>query len=514
VSYRASQIEQVAICRRHKPKYENAARCQAFWTIGRAIKEISAPADILKRCPNLKQGELMIIKQFQAEPSVDQMERTQPVRIPQFRTSDQAISHGALAQLLLDLRLNGKLSEENEQLLESLAVDGARVFLSGDNDIRYPLDSIPYAIELSQPDLISAESLVTRKFNDNDNHQTIVAHSARIGAGAGQPITLGIYGSERLLNDTITINKFGQVASDCRKIHKAVSRLAEQIEPWLQSESAVVIVNRASGRVIAANNAAVSLLSATSKRLIGSEYGQIKTQLRPLLTRSRMELTNISEDDIYLTALTLRPVTARSSSVFPGEFLIDQIRKKLSFVTTAISDIDIDRMPGDQTHAMIPEIFSELNQLNRMLSKLDLYICYNRHPQETVDLAAELMRLCDTIKCGKGKKVKIGQLIDNAKVTLPDSAFEFLAEAILMGHNHRSRGAAKTTLSMIRDESKGKIRISFETEFERPQDRLPYENFWRSYVGGLAAKMGIEMIHNADSIDSNTLTEIRIDQNA
>lgn len=457
----------------------------------------------------------MTTKQFQAEPSVDLAERTQPVRIRPFHTSDQTVSRGALAQLLLDLRLNRKLSKQNEQLLETMAIDGARIFLSGENDIRYPLNAIPYAIELSQPDIISAESLVTRKFNGRENNQTLVAHSARIGSGSNSsPITLGIYGSEHLLNDSITINKFGAIASDCRKIHAAVSRLVEQIEPALKSDSAVLIINRASGRVIAANNGAASLLAEPMPQLIGSEYGRIKTQLQPLLSRSRMELTNLTEDDIYLTVLKLRPVMARSTNVFPGEFLIDQIRKKLSFVTTAISDIDIEHKQPDNSQAVRPEIYTELNQLSRMLSKLDLYICYNRHPQETVDLAAELTRLCDTIKCGEGKKVQLGQLLDNVKVTLPDSAFEFLAEAILMGHNRQSQKQVKTTIAMEKDKQDGKIRVRFESNYAPGADQPQYENFWRSYVGGLAAKMGIELIHNADETENRTLTEIRINQSA
>jgi hypothetical protein len=456
----------------------------------------------------------MTTKQFQAEPAVDMAERTQPVRIAQSRTENQSVSRGALAQLLLDLRLNGTLSETNEQLLETMAVDGAQIFLSGDNDIRYPLNVIPYAIELNQPDIMSAESLVTRKFNGSDTNQTIVAHSARINAGSSRPITFGIYGSERLLNDTVTINKFGQIASDCRKIHAAVSRLVEQIEPVLKSDSAVLVINRASGRVIAANNAAVSLLAEPAQTLVGSEYGRIKTQLKPLLSRSRMELTNITEDDIYLTMLKLRPVMARSTNVFPGEFLIDQIRKKLSFVTTAISDIDIEQKRSDNSRIVEPEIYVELNQLSRKLSKLDLYICYNRHPQVTVDLAAELNRLCDTVKCGEGKQVQLAQLLPNIKVTLPDSAFEFLAEAILMGHNRQSPSRVETTISMESENTNGKIRVRFESSYPQAADEPQYENFWRSYVGGLAAKMGIELIHNADTTENRTLTEIRINQSA
>jgi hypothetical protein len=217
-------------------------------------------------------------------------------------------NRAALEALLLGLRLRGWLTERERELLDSLAPERSTTFVIHGERYLHPEGLQLFPFELIEAAIHKGgDAIFTHRYRRDTNkasyHYTI--YTAVINWPASPPLVLGFFGPDDQMKTPEVENRFHELVTLFRETYHSHHECAERLQQQLASDTPVIIVNRCSGRVVTLNEDAADLLHTDTIDLVDRELGEIRVQLGDLLPGHRLTMTNINEDELFLTIITL-----------------------------------------------------------------------------------------------------------------------------------------------------------------------------------------------------------------
>ena len=217
----------------------------------------------------------------------------------------------AASSLLLNIRLHNWLTNNEKDFLDNLASKKDLIFLiKGDKYFH------PEELELFPAETIQSccngkdEAVFSQKFTSksSDGNQIFRIRTACIDSINGDTLILGQFGSDLISDKEKKDNHFHQLVELFRNSVKPASHTFHMLEKKLDVGNPVIIINRASGYIVHANNAAGSLLSSNVRDLIGTEYSKTSSKMKSMISNHKMNIENISSADMSFSIVKLVPL--------------------------------------------------------------------------------------------------------------------------------------------------------------------------------------------------------------
>lgn len=209
--------------------------------------------------------------------------------------------------ILLGLRLRGWLTAQDMETLDRLAPEPAISFLLAGERFLHPRD-----VELFPPNLIGTaaqqgEAIFSHRFrplSDNTEHCYTV-QTAVINAGGPDPYIIGHMSPGYRIRQANVDNHFATLATVFRAAYETTSALMETLTARLESPEPVIIINRASGRIVQVNAQAAEQLDKDPHDLAGCEYRDVKAALSREICGTKVTLQNLSAGETHLSVMAL-----------------------------------------------------------------------------------------------------------------------------------------------------------------------------------------------------------------
>ena len=450
----------------------------------------------------------MEITEFRIEPAESTVSLSGYLRRPDSRFA-AGLSHAAIESLMLGFLLRGTLCESERDLLPLLVPAPKRLMLVyGSNDLG----------ATGQPHLVrqACESNGARPvgaiFTDHiaadfkDGLDGCRMHSAPVGYADGLPLNLAMTEPDRYDRDDEVYAAFANLVNRFRQALASAETAAQRLREKLEVNYPVLVINRASGRIMAVNPPGRDLFAQFDTDFVDREYSSIAPKLVELATSRPMRMSNIAIDDFRLAVIELMPSPKQTTDLGPdrffSEFFVHTMRNKIAAVTAAASHMESYR--GHLATEVIEEltgiILNEAGELNRHLERMRLLVSADHLSCRTVRLFEEVDGA--VAKTGTYLGIGLQSIIDeNAETTTiqaPLGAIENLVEAALMAH-----------LTPAPQDRATEVRLSIEgdsahidlTSRISGQARTGVSGKWQAYVRRLCEALGYSCQITADTDD-------------
>lgn len=302
---------------------------------------------------------------------------TRPGAFTDSFVNEEQASQPAIESMLFGICLRGWISESEKDFLDGLAPHkSVTFFIYGDRYLHpegvklFPHDVIETAIQKGGKAVFSHRY----QFNSYDAPDPYTIYTAVINQPGPEPLVLGFFGPEHQLGLHETKNKFFRLVSQFRDAHHQVKDFAQAVSRRLESNKPTIIINRSSGRVLTLNETAALFFHDDPRNLVDLEFGQLKDQFLSILPRYRLKMTNLCEDDLYLTVITTSPTDTpekRESLGVPYQF-VQQVNDKLQHMTKAAKALETlgrDVM-NEQIAVLARHLGEAADELNLSIAKL------------------------------------------------------------------------------------------------------------------------------------------------
>ncbi len=201
----------------------------------------------------------------------------------------------AIVSMLLGLKLRGRLTDSEAQWLDMLAPNNWLTVLADGDEYLHPA-----GVSLLPPELITGDwrhqpnAVFSRRLSPGrefSNHWYRI-HTAVIRQESDRPLVLGFFGPEETDSDQSVQECFFTVVELFRKASRQVDQSWAEIETMLAVADPTLLVNRNSGRVLAANPAVQTMMGDRSDGWVDSEYGEIRTLITGMSVGRSIRMRN------------------------------------------------------------------------------------------------------------------------------------------------------------------------------------------------------------------------------
>lgn len=288
-------------------------------------------------------------------------------------------SRPAVESMLLGIRLRGWLTDSEKKFLDNLAPDRSITFLIHQDQYLHPEGVELFPLELIETAIHKGgEAVFTHRYqlNSNDASDCYTIYTAVINPPQPKPLVLGYFGPDSQPGLYETENRFYQLVSLFREAYCRHQDFTQALARRLGSAMPTIIVNRCSGRVVSLNEAAAKLFHKDSRSLIDLEFGQVKGQLLSILPGHKLKMSNINDDDLYLTVITV-PSTDVShehgSLCIPDKFL-QRMRAMIIDMTKTASNLErlSHKVTDSEVAAVSHQVVEAARELELYMTELDL----------------------------------------------------------------------------------------------------------------------------------------------
>ena len=352
------------------------------------------------------------------------------------------VSHAGVESLLLGFLLRGSLTPSERDLLSVLVPSPYRLFLITEE--RDLAQSAPPALverlcELngSRPrGAIFTDQIDTGVSGEWD---TCLMHSAPVGMVGDSELTLAMTEPGRLDNEELSYALFAQVVDRfrdaLRSSETAVRRLRERVNPGYP----VLVVNRASGRVVFINEHGLKSVEPTFADALDREYSCVAPRLAELAASRPVRMSNVSVQDFRLAIVEVMPPRQEAPAIPPDRFFTDffvhSMRNKLTAITAAAGHIESyhSELSATDLEELVGIIHNQAEELQYHIQRMDLLQSGAAHSHRLNSLRDEVKTAIERIRIRR--EVEIEETGDwEHIVKAPRGAIECLLEAVLMSH--------------------------------------------------------------------------------
>ncbi|MCK4573201.1 MAG: hypothetical protein KAU36_02465 [candidate division Zixibacteria bacterium] len=418
----------------------------------------------------------------------------------EFGLSDGTMG-ASIVPLLTGLSLNGRITDIDREFLDSLAPARSLTFLISDETYVHPEQ-----VELFPYDVI--ESTVSQGGPAMFGHRYHPPHLAQaanghkiytslISTSDQQPVILGFFGPEYELDRPEVQQRFSCLVRSFTTAFEDVAHGLSRIEPVLNSADPVLIVNRASGRILAASEHMATEATGTQPVEPGIEYCQVKESLAGLLANRRMEIKRLEAAGMSLSAIFFPEREAdRVDDVTATECVINRIRASLSGITLANSLLS-QHSPQDPVQG-VPRLaavaLEEADKIEVWLRRAWLISEFKRLPIDRTTIDREMRRAIESVadSVQRRKYFDISGEIRDIAVHCPADSYLHLFSTILSAHKRASGEPCTTRIEFIRpDGNNNAPRIKIITSSKQCVGSIERDH--RQYCQTLASMLGTEI---------------------
>jgi hypothetical protein len=426
-------------------------------------------------------------------------------------------AQAAIESMLLSLRFRNFLTSGERQLLDVLAADKTITFLIRGRDYVHPREFEPFPLDQVVSSLVpgSGAIFVHRYYPPaNEDQHCRKVHTSRVGSMADGDLILGMLGPDREGSSYQELH-FERLADMFRQMWSRTEVVASAISSYLSTGEPVILINRASGRVILASEAVEKALDISSSDLLGQEYRQVQHMLAGRLAGQQRSLRNVDINGIYLCVVTLNAGPAMPPDTGTGDsarFLIHGMRNKLAAVMAASSHLQI--AAEDLTPANHSELTSIIEQQTRAadqyLDRLTLLTTGSQRPVELTAIGSTLVQAMDLVRQSFGSTADIIVEPDgcDGEIEAPRSSLMYLVDAVLRSHLTGLHGRSHTDMRV--DATEHMLNLHIATRSEDAGHVMKMEHSWRMYAQQLAELMNMRVDFGAAHGSSRMQTTVEM----
>jgi hypothetical protein len=460
----------------------------------------------------------MIQSQFQIEPKVTSSDG--PALLGRAGTADgSGRSPDDFENLLINLELHGRLSSRDIEFLDGIAPDGFITFLIHGERYVHPEDLNLFPIEVIRTTLICSEDthFTHRYHSDNGSGAGSSAiHTGRVTEIGGQPLIVGMVGPESLGRRSDIHNRFGSLVQRWRQAATRVKEPLSSVRRALSTKQAVAVINRTTGRVMALNEPAVSLLGADSRGLTAREFTNLQSRLAPLVPDRSIAIENIAcqgfDFSIMVISESVRP--SSESIAHPAQNMLKGMHNKLCCIASSARSLEeiLARIPGETQSELVRIIADETTELDRQLKRLGMLLDSEPSAKSGGDAVVEVRRAAETVRRrrrGANIDLEVGSDID-PMVSASSAALFYLFESILEAHAADSCKAARIAVRIGARSASGGLVVIFRTVGACSPLATQCKREHAAYARLLAAKTAITCVSNVDTANLEPETTLTI----
>ena len=398
----------------------------------------------------------------------DRIEQAVNSRLREFRREFPVTEDGAeacITPLLTGLLLNGAIIDAEKEFLDGLAPEGALTFLIKNETYIHP-EQVP----LFPHDLIDCaisqggEAMFGHRYQPRQSRSTsqeYKIYTALINPGHEEKLVLGFFGPAHAVADPATQQRFSGLLSTFRTAYQKVSADHNQLAQLLDSNSPTLLVNRASGVILAVNQ---RLTDVTTEPQAGAEFTSVKDSLALLLTGSKICMDQIELAGMSLTVVRFAPIeTDEAAERHLSEGLINRIRASLSGITLANSLMSQPATDDTNSTAsmLAGEALAEAEKIELWLQRAYLVVNFRQLPIEPCRIIPELQRSVDSPGLGHGNfRINLDGVKRDFTTEAPADAYFHLFSTLLAAHQRACLRDGETSITLAADSGSGlEVRI-------------------------------------------------------
>jgi len=422
----------------------------------------------------------------------------------------------AASSLLLNLRMHNWLTDNEKDFLDNLASEKDLIFLIKGDKYYHPED-----LELFPAETINSccmgkgEAVFSQKYNttNSDGNQTYRIRTACIDNIDGEILILGQFGPDLISDKEDKDNHFHQLIELFRKSVKTANTAYLALDKRLDVENPIIIVNRASGYIVHANNAAGALLSSKVKDLAGIEFSSISEKMKSMIPHYKMDIENITSTDMSFSIVKLTSSKKKQISSVRKVFEETNagFRGPISTIVTAASLLE-QESNEPESKKLLGVILDEIQDVDRRLKLQNLVSVFSDLEQKETNLQYEAEHAIDRFTVRKNFKGFI-ELHTEPKlplVTAPDKTYMSLIYSILGSHNNAIKNNGHTTVRIYNQKIKDQIIISISTRTKTEVNSNILEIIDNIDVAMLAVKLDVSINHSLKTDQNSFETSIAI----
>ena len=434
---------------------------------------------------------------------------------------DSDTSPGDIETLLLGLRLRGNITPDDEDLLRSMTDQSSILFLHRDGSF---FNNSEWEISAKEVIATALNSRCTAIFSHRFSLTDVASknchrvQAAVIDPQSARPIVLGTVSPDPGFADSRTERCFADLLSRFQAATADIDRQASELESAFQSELPNIVINRGSGRVLAANSAISTALGREADSLTGIEFGQLKPGIADRLSTSSMHMENIRCGTLALATVSFRKLPPKSSGERPStnKFLIHQMRNSMTAIISAASCLD-DSFQGDERseqNELTGILAKEAARLDQDLSRWSLLFDYGGLRNRTLTIERELERAIEVVQSAQKQDCRIDVMtsVGPTAASFPEKALMFLFEAALMSHLKQNLSSRRTDIQCSQNIHTRVFKVCFETFPAHSDEQLELDQRWQDVTGRLAGVMGIRLLNEQPPNSSRLVTDLEIPQ--
>lgn len=460
----------------------------------------------------------MSLLEFQGEPGqAVALTKSDQFGPPRWMPDPQART--AVESLLLALRFRNWLGDSEKDFLDLLAPEHSVTFLIHNREYLHPEGVSLFPMELIETALNGGgQAIFTHRYQPqrSSDHDCYKVHTARFSPLDGDEWILGTLGPDSLYGGPSSEDRFGQVVEMFRRAWLATDHLESRVKARLEEDRPVLLINRASGRVLAAGERTAELLGAEVNELVDAEYSEISRRLNTGTDGFKLQLENLSTSPIQLCVATIQTRPKPSRRALPdaliADFFIHTMRNKLSGITAAASHLGslAEEVDARDEIELSDIVLSEAGQLDREMDRLLTLVAYDRLPPRTVSVEQSLSDAVRYVLSREGRRAAIAreQNLSERTFQCPPPALALLFESVMLSHLNHQRQPSRTRVSFTEQASYTEVRVS--TVLENPTPDPNRGRNWLICAEHLAALMNVRLSHEETDERTEYTSTLRI----
>ncbi|MBD3332118.1 hypothetical protein GF356_04660 [candidate division GN15 bacterium] len=424
------------------------------------------------------------------------------------------------ADLALAMHMRARLNRYEQSMLDELGGQDTITFLIAGEDYLHPADTPLFPLELVETTRkMGGEAIFTQRYypESQQSDHVYLLNSALVGTLGDEPMVFGFLsptgnGDQRDLEDS-----FCTVACAFRRAMKAASDASEPLQERLETDSPVMVVSRATGRILAANRPLARMVDSDPEEVSELSVERVRELLARYVGRVKMSMDTVSVGGQDVSVVTFARTTGSST----GEqkvtgFFAHKMRNKLAGITTAASQwLSMKGATIDETSLELADIvLSEAASLNWQLDRLMSYLQSQDQPRRSVSVSEELMLAVQQIRgiaTDRQPPIEWDNEAELGRVSAPSMACCSLFEAVLLRHLAADR--APVQIRFEQPEGARQVKMIFESTCKPSAYSVDELEIHTSYARRLAESIGVELRAPRTDSDGTLTTELTLKTN-
>jgi hypothetical protein len=417
----------------------------------------------------------------------------------------------AIASMLLGLRYRETLTASEQLLLDELAGDNGISFL-----IRGQTYLHPAGVELFPLDEIRAVATApagtvfsqTRKADSTDLNSYLMM-TVTIGNSTLGRLIFGMLVPASLRRDQSALRRFHDIARQFVESAEIASHSASHLENSASNGDPWILVNRASGRTVAVNQAVAGLLKAPALELIDREFGSLRTQLGNVIGRG-LTMTSMGNDTLPLCLIKVEsgPMPGKPQDV--SAFLVEQMRNKISGIQSAAAHLRAATCWKHESEeadlALLIE--SAATELDQQIYRLHLMFDFEKLECRPIEISKAISASIEQLRQAHPslREIRVDWKADELVLTAPTGAVENLIEVAIQSHTHDFLEPALVSIEATSEENNLRLKISSRLDNRRRSAQ--FNPGWSQLATHLGAHLQGQVTHSVDQEQKILTTDI------